>query len=283
MMHPNDHEVQPIIDAALAEDIGRGDLTSALLIPEELDARLAFVAREPLVVCGTRVAAMVFETLDEDIACEILLEEGTSAEGEDVVMTVEGPARALLAAERTALNLLQRMSSVATYTAVFREALEGTKTTLLDTRKTMPGLRVLDKYAVRVGGGRNHRMRLDDGVLIKDNHIALAGSVKQAVELARAGTPVLTRIEVECDSLTQVQEALEAGADLIMLDNMPLSDIRKAVRVVDGRVPLEASGNVSLENVRAIADTGVQFVSSGRITHSTPNVDIGLDVFLDPA
>lgn len=280
-MHPSEAEVQPLIDAALAEDIGRGDLTSALLIPLHLNARLAFVAREPLVACGTRVAAQVFATLDASVRCDIRLADGDHVEGGEPIMTVEGPARALLAAERTALNLMQRLSSVATFTAVFMEHLKGTDAVLLDTRKTTPGLRVLEKYAVRAGGGRNHRLRLDDGVLIKDNHIALAGGVAQAVALARKGAPALTRIEVECDTLTQVQEAVEARPDVILLDNMPVGDLRKAVRFVDGRVQLEASGGVTLENVRAIADTGVDFISVGAITHSAPHVDIGLDVALD--
>jgi nicotinate-nucleotide pyrophosphorylase (carboxylating) len=190
---------------------------------------------------------------------------------------VEGLARGLLAVERTALNFLQHLSGVATLTAQYVERIAGTRAVLIDTRKTTPGLRALEKHAAHLGGARNHRLRLDDGVLIKDNHISVCGSIASAVRRARAGVPVLTRIEVECDTLQQVNEALEAGADMILLDNMSLEDLRRAVALSGGRVPLEASGGVRLENIRAIAETGVDFISVGRITQSAPAVDIGLD------
>jgi nicotinate-nucleotide pyrophosphorylase (carboxylating) len=190
---------------------------------------------------------------------------------------VEGPARGLLAVERTALNFLQHLSGVATLTAQYVERISGTRAVLIDTRKTTPGLRALEKHAAQLGGARNHRLRLDDGVLIKDNHISVCGSIAAAVRLARAGVPVLTKIEVECDTLAQVKEALAAGVDMILLDNMKPDEMRQAVALAAGRVPLEASGGVRLETIRAIAETGVDFISVGRITQSAPAVDIGLD------
>jgi nicotinate-nucleotide pyrophosphorylase (carboxylating) len=193
---------------------------------------------------------------------------------------VEGPARGLLAVERTALNFLQHLSGIATLTAQYAERVVGTRAVLIDTRKTIPGLRALEKHAAHLGGARNHRLRLDDGVLIKDNHISVCGSLTAAVERARAGAPVLTKIEVECDTLEQVREAIEAGADMILLDNMGLEDMRQAVALSGGRIPLEASGGVRLENIRAIAETGVDFISVGRITQSAPAVDIGLDAVI---
>jgi len=193
---------------------------------------------------------------------------------------VEGPARGLLAVERTAPNFLQHLSGIATLTAQYAERVAGTRAVLIDTRKTIPGLRALEKHAAHLGGARNHRLRLDDGVLIKDNHISVCGSLTAAVERARAGAPVLTRIEVECDTLRQVGEAIGAGADMILLDNMGLEEMRQAVALSGGRIPLEASGGVRLENIRAIAETGVDFISVGRITQSAPAVDIGLDAVI---
>jgi nicotinate-nucleotide pyrophosphorylase (carboxylating) len=193
---------------------------------------------------------------------------------------VEGAARGLLAAERTALNFLQHLCGIATLTAQYVERIAGTRAVLIDTRKTTPGLRALEKHAVAMGGARNHRLRLDDGVLIKDNHIGICGSIAAAVLRARSGVPLLTKIEVECDNLDQVKQALEARADVILLDNMPLEDMRRAVAFVEGRVPLEASGGVRLETIRAIAETGVDFISAGRITQSAPAVDIGADIAL---
>lgn len=269
-------DVQRIINAALAEDVGTGDITGNLLIPEGAVARMAFVNREMLVVCGLNIAADVFRAVESGVRCDIRCSDGEIIDDSSILMQVEGPARALLAAERTALNLLQRMSAVATQTRRFVKLVEGTGAVILDTRKTMPGLRVLDKYAVRAGGGKNHRMRLDDAILIKDNHIALCGGVGEAVYRARAGSDLA--VEVECDTLDQVRAAVQAGADRILLDNMPVATLREAVQMVGHAVPLEASGNVTLETVREIAETGVDFISIGRLTHSVPSVDIGLDV-----
>lgn len=278
ILQPDSHCVERIIADALAEDIGQGDITSSLLVPEQAMAELAFVAREPLVVCGLEMAQRVFMSLSDNMEFHMAVKEGAHLEADAKLMLVHGKARMILAAERVALNLLQRMSGVATLTARYADAVRGTRARILDTRKTMPGLRELDKYAVRVGGGLNHRMRLDEMVLIKDNHIALCGGIAGALRRARAGTAL--PVEVECDSLAQVQEALEAGADRIMLDNMDISSIRQAVERCGGRVLLEVSGGVTLENIRAIAQTGVDFISVGRITHSAPAVDIGLDCIM---
>jgi len=271
-------ESDGLIQAALMEDIGRGDITGDILVPASQQARLVMMAREALTVCGLELAGLTFMHLDSSLQCGVAVEEGQRVSKGQPLLDVSGSARSILAAERTALNFLCRLSAVATHTARFVEAVAGTGCIILDTRKTLPGYRLLDKYAVRVGGGRNHRMRLDDGVLIKDNHIALCGGVAHAVAQARAATPALTRIEVECDTLEQVREALDAGAEMILLDNMPPETLREAVKLANGKASLEASGGVTLENVRAIAQTGVQYISVGAITHSAPNVDIGLDV-----
>lgn len=271
-------ESDGLIQAALMEDIGRGDITGDILVPASQQARLVMIAREALTVCGLELAGLTFMHLDSSLQCGVAVEEGQRVSKGQPLLDVSGSARSILAAERTALNFLCRLSAVATHTARFVEAVAGTGCIILDTRKTLPGYRLLDKYAVRVGGGRNHRMRLDDGVLIKDNHIALCGGVAHAVAQARAATPALTRIEVECDTLEQVREALDAGAEMILLDNMPPETLREAVKLANGKASLEASGGVTLENVRAIAQTGVQYISVGAITHSAPNVDIGLDV-----
>lgn len=281
-MEPDFKEVERIIDAALAEDIGKGDATAELLVPESSTARLSFVCREPIIACGIGIVPMVFARLDKDIHTVPHAKDGQRIPARTRLLDVSGPARAILTAERTALNLMQRMSAVATFAARYVDAVKGTKAVILDTRKTMPGLRVLDKYAVRTGGGRNHRMRLDDGILIKDNHIALAGSVTKAMLLALKGNIAKgLPIEIECDTLLQVKEALAAGAKAILLDNMSLADLHEAVSLTLGQATLEASGGVSLETVRAIAETGVDFISVGKLTHSAPSVDIGLDMTID--
>lgn len=267
-----------LIDAALAEDIGHGDLTSELVIPPTQQATLTLTAREQLVVAGIGIAARVFERIDPTLQCNIDVADGYEATAGSPLMEVGGTARAILMAERTALNFLGRMCGVATLTARYVAAVEGTGAKILDTRKTIPGWRMLDKYAVRMGGGHNHRLRLDDGVLIKDNHIAVCGGITQAIERARAGMAALTVLEVECDTLEQVKEAIAAGADMILLDNMTPEQLRQAVALGNGRVRFEASGNVTLETVRAIAETGVHAISVGRLTHSAPQVDIGLDI-----
>lgn len=275
-------EVERIISGALAEDIGTGDATANLLVPESATATLVFVTREPVIMCGGEVVKQVFATVNKAITCKLLVKDGTKANKGDKLIEVSGPARAILTGERTALNLLQRMSAVATLTARYVDTVKGTNAIILDTRKTMPGLRVLDKYAVKTGGAQNHRMRLDDGILIKDNHIALCGGIKQVLEKTFAGNSKNLPVEIECDTLEQVKEAL-AGATRIMLDNMSYAEMREAVQLAKGKAKLEASGGVSLETVRAIAETGVDYISVGRLTHSAPNVDIGLDVEIAPA
>jgi len=272
--------VEEIIDRALAEDIGFCDLTSELVIPADARAELALNARQDIVVAGLDVAARVFRRRVPECRVELRVRDGERVKAGAAMGRVEGPARGLLAVERTALNFLQHLSGIATLTAQYAERVAGTRAVLIDTRKTIPGLRALEKHAAHLGGARNHRLRLDDGVLIKDNHISVCGSLTAAVERARAGAPVLTRIEVECDTLDQVGEAIRAGADMILLDNMGLEDMRQAVALSGGRIPLEASGGVRLENIRAIAETGVDFISVGRITQSAPAVDIGLDAVI---
>ena len=272
--------VEEIIDRALAEDIGFCDLTSELVIPADARAELVLNARQDIVVAGLDIAARAFRRRVPECRIELRVRDGERVRAGAAMGRVEGPARGLLAVERTALNFLQHLSGIATLTAQYAELISDTRAVLIDTRKTVPGLRALEKHAVVLGGGRNHRLRLDDGVLIKDNHISVCGSLTAAVRRARAGAPVLTRIEVECDNLDQVREAVDAGADMILLDNMGLEDMRQAVAISGGRIPLEASGGVRLENIRAIAETGVDFISVGRITQSAPAVDIGLDAVI---
>jgi nicotinate-nucleotide pyrophosphorylase (carboxylating) len=268
-----------IIRRALVEDIGTGDITSALLIGEQQTATMAFVAREPMVACGTHVATLVFSMLDPSVVCTVQAAEGAPLATGDILATARGNARSLLAGERVTLNIMQRLSGIATQTQRYVQAVAGTKAVILDTRKTMPNLRVMDKYAVQVGGGRNHRFRLDDMMLIKDNHLALCGGVAQAVGCARAGTAL--PVVVECDTLEQVQAALAAKPDRILLDNMSLSQLSQAVAMAAGVVPLEASGGVSLETVKAIAETGVNYISVGKLTHSVISADIGADIVFD--
>lgn len=270
--------VQSLIIAALAEDIGTGDITGAAVIDEAATARFVFAAREPMVAAGFLLLAPLFALVDPAVQVEIAVEEGEDVPAGHRLALVEGPARALLAGERTALNFVQRMSGVATLTARYVEAVEGTGARIVDTRKTIPAWRQLDKYAVSCGGGQNHRIGLYDGVLIKDNHIAIAGSVAFAVERARASTPLLTKIEVECDTIAQLKEAVAAGADMVLLDNMDTATLREAVAIARAaHIVTEASGNVSLDTVRAIAETGVDYISVGKLTHSVPAIDIGLD------
>lgn len=271
---------QWLVQAALMEDIGRGDITSASVIDPAKEAKLAITARQELVVAGLPMAGYVFYSVSDLLAIEPLVEEGKVVAPGTKLMQVSGNARALLAAERTALNFLQHMCGVASLTRQYAQALEGTKTQLLDTRKTLPGYRELDKYAVRMGGGHNHRFRLDDGILIKDNHIAIAGSITVAVERARAEVAALTRIEVECDTIEQVKEALGARVDVIMLDNMSPQQLHEAVQLAAGKAKLEASGNINLATIRLIAAAGVDYISVGRLTHSAPAADIGMDFLI---
>ncbi len=259
---------------ALAEDIGEGDVTSNATIPADMQARFAMNAREMMVACGLIFLPDLFKLLDPRVQVSIKVQEGTKVMPGGTLAVIEGPARALLAGERTALNLVQQLSATATLTRKYVDAVSGTRAEVADTRKTIPGMRVLQKYAVQAGGGKNHRLGLFDAVLIKDNHIAVAGGVAAAVKAAK--TTGLS-VEVEVDTLKQLDEALEAGADIILLDNMDNATLRKAVKRTAGRAKLEASGNVSLETIRRIAKTGVDWISVGKLTHSAPAVDIGLD------
>jgi nicotinate-nucleotide pyrophosphorylase (carboxylating) len=261
--------------AALAEDVGEGDVTTEATADAEAVGIATLVLREPGVVCGLRAAETVFRVLDEEVAFEPLVEEGTYVEG-GAVARVTGPERAILTGERTALNFLGRLSGIATLTHRYVDAVAGTGVAILDTRKTTPGLRALEKYAVLMGGGRNHRFGLDDGVLVKDNHLRAAGSIGQAVERLRAATDL--PIEIECDTLAQVQEAVGAGVEAILLDNMSLDELRAAAALVQGRARLEASGAVTLETVRAIAETGVDEISVGALTHSARSLDVSLEL-----
>lgn len=269
--------VERLVELWLDEDIAHYDLTSQIMVDPDAEGRFQMNAREPMVVCGLEVAAMVFRRLDADLSFDIRVADGTRVEPLTVLVEVSGKAQAILSAERTALNLVQRLSGVATETAKYVAEVADTKAVVVDTRKTTPGLRMLEKYAVVCGGGRSHRLALDNGIMLKDNHIAVSGSIAKAMERARAKVPILTKIEVECDRLDQVGEALEAGADVIMLDNMTNDMMREAVAMVDGRAELECSGGVRLDTIRAKAETGVDYISVGRMTQSAPCVDIGLD------
>ena len=274
-------EIRRAVQAALAEDIGSGDVTTLATVPETISFRAAMVAREPLVLAGIAFARAAFEELSASVRIEQQVQDGAAAAAGSTLMSVSGPAHAILTAERVALNFVQRLSGVASLTAAYVEAVKLTSAQILDTRKTTPGWRHFEKYAVSCGGGRNHRAGLFDLVLIKDNHLAaLAGEkpnpIAAAIQRARARYPQL-RVEVEADHLEQVAQAVEAGADIILLDNMSPALLRDAVRLVAGRAKTEASGGVNLQTVRAIAETGVDFISVGALTHSARAVDIALD------
>ncbi len=277
--HISAFEVERILKSALAEDVGSGDVTSLSTVPPGRTISGRYIAKEDGVLCGLEVVARAFALLDASIAFTALAADGDRVRKGDVIATVSGDARAILAGERVGLNLLQHMSGVATQTARAVAAVAGTGAKIVDTRKTTPGLRVLDKYAVRMGGGGNHRFNLADGVLIKDNHIVAAGGIAAAVAAARARAPHSLKIEVEVETLEQLREALEAGADIIMLDNMPTETMREAVRLVAGRALTEASGNMGDKTdaeLRAVAETGVDLISIGALTHSVKALDISL-------
>ena len=269
--------VNRLIDLWLAEDIGHGDVTTLTMIDADAQGAFAMNARQQLSLAGIDVAAACFRRYDPTLQVDVTAKDGDRVAPKTTLLKVKGKARSLLTVERTALNIVQHLSGIATETARWMDAIKGTKAKLIDTRKTTPGLRALQKHAVVCGGGANHRLGLDSGVMIKDNHIAVAGSIAKAVERARNGAPALIKIEVECDRLEQVREALAAKADVIMLDNMPLDQMREAVAIVDGRIPLEASGGVKFDTVRAIAETGVDYISSSKMIQAAPAVDIGLD------
>lgn len=269
--------VARLIDLWLAEDVGYCDLTVQLMIEPGETGRFLMNAREPLTVAGVDVAADVFRRYDPTLAVDVRVGDGVRVEAGAVLLGIEGSARGILTAERTALNIVQRMCAIASETARYAAAVAGTRARLIDTRKTTPGLRMLEKHAVTCGGGLNHRLGLDNGVMIKDNHIAICGSIEAAVRRVRRALPVLTKLEVECDRPEQVREALDAGADVILLDNMSVPQLADAVRLVDGRIPLEASGGIRLDTIRAIAETGVDYISTSKITQGAAVVDIGLD------
>jgi nicotinate-nucleotide pyrophosphorylase (carboxylating) len=277
-----DLDLAAFVDATLAEDLGSGgDVTSAAVIPAEARLTAVMASRDDIVVAGLAVADLFFNALAADTRIEHLVRDGDAVASGTALMRISGNARALLAAERSALNTVQHLSGIATLTRAYVDAIAGTGAVLLDTRKTLPGLRALEKYAVRCGGGTNHRLRLDDGVLIKDNHIAVAGDVATAVGAAVAAGHGLAAgglaIVVEVDRLDQIEPAFRAGADRLLLDNMDIASLRAAVGLVAGRVPTEASGGVRLDTVRGIAETGVTYISVGRLTQSAPAADIGLD------
>lgn len=261
---------------ALKEDIGTGDITTECCVPEEAQSRAVFRCKQAGVVCGLEVARRVFFLLDPKVQFESKVSEGTKVQVGDVVATISGPSRSILSGERVALNLMQHMSGVATQTARMVERVAGTKAVIVDTRKTTPGMRVLEKYAVRMGGGTNHRFNLADGVLIKDNHIVAAGGITNAVNNARKMVPHTLKIEVETTNFEEIQEALEAGADIIMLDNMSCADMKKAVGLIAGRAKVEASGNMGSRDIREVAEAGVDLISIGALTHSVEALDISL-------
>jgi len=271
--------IEPVVREALLEDLGRaGDITTDAIIPAGTRMSAAIVARKAGRLAGIDVAALAFELLDPAVGIDVLRTDGADVAAGETVLTVDGTARAILSAERTALNFLCRLSGIATATRTLVEIVHGTGVAIACTRKTTPNLRVLEKYAVRAGGGKNHRFGLDDAVLIKDNHIAAAGGVRVAIERARAGVGHLVKIEIEVDDLAQLREVLETGGvDAVLLDNMSPAQLREAVGMAKGRLVLEASGSLTPEKLREIAETGIDVASSGWITHSAPALDFGLD------
>lgn len=269
--------IEELIGPFLREDIGFVDLTSTIMIDAATDGTFDVNAREDIVVAGLDVAGAVFRRCEPNCTYEARVKDGDHVKDGTTLARVSGKARGLLTAERTALNILQHLSGIATLTSKYVKEIEGTNATLIDTRKTTPGLRALEKHAVTCGGGRNHRLALDGGVLVKDNHIAVCGGLTAAIQRAKSQVPTLTKVQVECDNLDQVKEALEAGAESLLLDNMSPDTMRQAVKIVQGRITLEASGGITLETVRAKAESGVDLISTGKITQSAPSVDIGLD------
>lgn len=269
---------EPLVRTALLEDLGRaGDITADAIVPADKRSALVLRARQPGVVAGLEIARSAFQFVSPDIGLIAQRPDGSVVAPGDVIAKIDGPARALLTGERTALNFLCHLSGVATATASLVSAAQGTKARIVCTRKTTPGLRALEKYAVRAGGGSNHRFGLDDAMLIKDNHIALAGSVRTAIERARANAGHLVKIEVEVDMLAQLEQVLALGVDAVLLDNMTTDELRQAVAMTDGRAITEASGRITAATVRAIAETGVDLISAGWLTHSSAALDIGLD------
>ncbi|PCH47076.1 MAG: nicotinate-nucleotide diphosphorylase (carboxylating) [Hyphomicrobiales bacterium] len=267
------------VRAALMEDLGlAGDVTSDAIIPETAKARAVMNARDKGVISGLALAQAAFEAMDPKLKFIALVSDGDRVKAGQDVARIEGNARAILAAERVALNYICHLSGIATHTSLFAHEIAHTKAQICCTRKTIPGLRSFEKYAVKCGGGSNHRFGLDDAILIKDNHIAIAGGVKQAIDAARAFAGHLLAIEVEVDTIAQLRTALKAGPDVVMLDNMTLEQLRKGVDIVGGKIPIEASGNVDIHTVKSIAETGVDYISTSKITMSAPTLDLGLDI-----
>ena len=268
--------VDHLIKEALQEDISSEDVTTNAVMKEAVTGEVQLICKQDGVVAGLDVFRRVFEILDENVKTDFYCKDGDEVKKGELMGIITGDIRALLSGERVALNYLQRMSGIATYTHSVAMLLEGTKTKLLDTRKTTPNMRIFEKYAVRVGGGYNHRYNLSDGVLLKDNHIGAAGSVAKAVEMAKEYAPFVRKIEVEVENLDMVREAVDAGADIIMLDNMSPEDMKEAIRIIDGRAETECSGNVTKENIDRLTSLGVDYISSGALTHSAPVLDISL-------
>jgi nicotinate-nucleotide pyrophosphorylase (carboxylating) len=267
-----------IIRLAIREDIGHGDITSLLTISENKKSEARIIAKEEFILAGMPFVKEVFAVIDDSVKIKVFFKEGVFVKKRDIIAVVSGGARSLLAGERIALNILQRVSGIATITNAYVRKVAGLQVKIADTRKTVPGMRVMDKYGVRAGGGFNHRFGLYDGILIKDNHVKAAGGIKKAIRLAKKAHHLL-KIEIEVKNLKELKEALEAGADVIMLDNMSLADMKKAVKIAKGKALLEASGNVNLENVRGIAETGVDIISIGALTHSAKAADISMKIF----
>jgi nicotinate-nucleotide pyrophosphorylase (carboxylating) len=281
-MPSNKLQIEEIIDRALAEDLGKGDVTTEALIPSDRRGTGFIVVKKKGILAGIKVARQVFHRVDPELEVEILLEDGARVKPGSKVAKVSGSIASILKAERVALNFLQRLSGIASETNRYVEAVKGLPVRIMDTRKTTPGLRSLEKHAVKAGGGENHRMSLGDGILIKDNHLAALRSqgltIKEIIARARQNAPQRLPVEVEVGTVSEALEAVEAGADIVMLDNMNLGDMRKAVKSIRGRALIEASGGITLDNVRAVAETGVDFISIGALTHSAPALDISLEL-----
>jgi len=268
--------IDKLVEGALREDVGRGDLTTTAVVPQDIDAHAVMTAKAEGVIAGLDLVRAVYRHVDPEVAVQPLVNDGDRVRPGDRVLEARGPARSLLIGERVALNFVQRLSGIATATRRAVDAVAGTKARIVDTRKTTPGLRILEKYAVRAGGGHNHRFGLDDAVMIKENHIAVAGGIIPAVEAARRAIGHMHKIEVEIASLDQIDEAIASGADVILLDNMSIEQMREAVERIGGRAIVEASGGIRPDNVRAVAETGVDVISLGWITHSAPALDLSL-------
>lgn len=268
--------VDPLILSAIKEDITSEDVSTNCVMPTAQAGEVDLICKQDGIICGLQVFERVFHLLDENTKVEFYVKDGDAVEKGQLMAKVHGDIRVLLSGERTALNYLQRMSGVATYTHSVAALLDGTKTKLLDTRKTTPNNRIFEKYSVRIGGGNNHRYNLSDGVMLKDNHIGAAGGVKKAIDMAKEYAPFVRKIEVETENLDMVKEAVEAGADIIMLDNMTHEEMETAMKLIDGKAEVEVSGNVTKENIAKLVDLGVDFISSGALTHSAPIMDISL-------